>query len=73
MKPFLNENFQLQTETAQHLYHEHGKKMPVIDYHCHLDPKRIDEDYQFRNITDAWLEGDHYKWRLMRANGINEK
>jgi len=73
MKPFLNENFQLQTETAQHLYHEHAKKMPVIDYHCHLDPKRIDEDYQFRNITDAWLEGDHYKWRLMRANGIDEK
>ncbi|MEA5080895.1 MAG: glucuronate isomerase [Dysgonamonadaceae bacterium] len=73
MKPFLDENFQLQTKTAQLLYHEHAKKMPVIDYHCHLDPKRIDEDYQFRNITDLWLEGDHYKWRLMRANGIDEK
>ena len=73
MKPFLDDNFQLHTETAQLLYHEHAKKMPIIDYHCHLDPNRIANDYHFRNITDLWLEGDHYKWRLLRANGVEEK
>ena len=73
MKTFLHENFLLQTPTAQSLYHNHVKNLPIIDYHCHLDPKLIAEDYRFRNITDLWLSGDHYKWRLMRANGVEEK
>lgn len=73
MKTFLHENFLLQTPTAQSLYHEHVKNLPIIDYHCHLDPKLIAEDYRFKNITDLWLSGDHYKWRLMRANGVEEK
>lgn len=73
MKLFLDEDFLLETETAQLLYHEHVKNLPIIDYHCHLDPKMIAEDYRFQNITDLWLNGDHYKWRLMRANGIDEK
>ncbi len=73
MKTFLHENFLLQTPTAQSLYHDHVKNLPIIDYHCHLDPKQIAEDYRFKNITDLWLSGDHYKWRLMRANGVEEK
>lgn len=73
MGKFLNKNFLLQTPTAQSLYHNHVKDLPIIDYHCHLDPKLIAEDYRFKNITDLWLIGDHYKWRLMRANGVEEK
>ena len=72
MKPFIHDDFMLQNEIAKKLYHEHAKKMPIIDYHCHLDPKEIFEDKQFRNLFDAWLSGDHYKWRLMRANGVTE-
>ncbi|MFH0992726.1 MAG: glucuronate isomerase, partial [bacterium] len=59
-------------ETAKKLYHEHAQRMPIIDYHCHLDPKEIYEDKTFANLFDAWLAGDHYKWRLMRANGVPE-
>lgn len=73
MKPFLDEDFLLKTRTSQKLFHEHASKMPIIDYHCHLDPRQIAEDHQFRSITELWLGGDHYKWRLMRANGIEEK
>ena len=73
MKNFLDENFILQTETAQKLYHEHAKDLPIIDYHCHLNPKFIAENRQFKNLTEIWLEGDHYKWRAMRANGIDEE
>ena len=73
MKTFLDENFLLQSKTAEYLYHEHAKKMPVIDYHCHLDPRQIAEDIRFENLTQAWLYGDHYKWRAMRANGIDER
>jgi glucuronate isomerase len=73
MKQFLDENFILQSETAQKLYHEHAKGMPIIDYHCHLIPKYIAENRQFDNLTQIWLEGDHYKWRAMRANGIDEE
>ena len=73
MKNFLDENFVLQTETAQKLYHEHAAKMPIIDYHCHLVPSMVANDHQFRSITEAWLGGDHYKWRAMRTNGIDEK
>lgn len=72
MKKFLDDNFLLQTETAQYLYHEHAKAMPIIDYHNHLNPKDIAENASFENITQVWLKGDHYKWRAMRANGIKE-
>ncbi|SEU25952.1 glucuronate isomerase [Paenibacillus sp. NFR01] len=70
---FLNEDFLLSTDTARQLYHGYAKAMPIIDYHCHLDPKEIYEDQPFANLTAAWLYGDHYKWRLMRANGIPEQ
>ncbi len=73
MKSFMDENFVLQTETAQMLYHEHAKKQPIIDYHCHLDPKQIAEDRRFDNLGQIWLEGDHYKWRAMRTNGVEER
>lgn len=73
MKPFLDDNFLLQTKTAEHLYHNHAAKMPIIDYHSHLIPQLIAENKQFDNITQPWLYGDHYKWRAMRANGIDEK
>ena len=63
----------LQTETAKMLYHEHAEKMPIIDYHCHLVPQQIAENIQFRDITQLWLGGDHYKWRAMRANGVPEE
>ncbi len=72
MKPFLDENFLLQTEAARELYHGYARQMPIIDYHCHLPPDQIAADKQFGNITQAWLYGDHYKWRAMRANGVNE-
>ena len=73
MKNFLDENFLLQTETAKKLYHEHASKMPIIDYHCHLIPSMVANDHQFKTLTEAWLGGDHYKWRAMRTNGIDEK
>ena len=72
MKKFLDENFLLSTKTSQQLYHEIAKKMPVIDYHCHLPPDQIANDINFENITQAWLYGDHYKWRAMRTNGVDE-
>ncbi|WP_310393814.1 glucuronate isomerase [Hymenobacter sp.] len=71
--PFLNDNFLLQTATARQLYHEYAAAMPIIDYHCHLPPNQIAEDRQFDNITQAWLSGDHYKWRAMRTNGVSER
>ncbi|MFN4312728.1 MAG: glucuronate isomerase [Chitinophagaceae bacterium] len=72
MKQFLDENFLLKTATAQKLYHDYASQMPVIDYHCHLPPQQMAEDKNFSNITQAWLYGDHYKWRAMRTNGIDE-
>jgi glucuronate isomerase len=72
MKQFLDENFLLKTKTAQRLYHEYAKDMPVIDYHCHLSPQQIADDVQFETLSQAWLYGDHYKWRAMRANGVQE-
>jgi glucuronate isomerase len=70
---FIDDNFLLQTKTAQQLYHEHAKNMPIIDYHCHLPPEDIASDRKFENLTKIWLEGDHYKWRAMRTNGVAEK
>ena len=72
MKPFINEDFLLHTETAKHLYHKHAEGLPIIDYHCHLDPRMVAEDHRFADITELWLGGDHYKWRALRANGIPE-
>ena len=70
---FINEKFMLRTKTAQRLYDEYAKDMPIIDYHCHLSPQMIAENYKFSNIGELFLGGDHYKWRLMRSNGIDEK
>jgi glucuronate isomerase len=72
MKKFLDENFLLSTPTAQRLYHEYAKQMPIIDYHNHLPQQQIAENKTFENITQAWLYGDHYKWRALRANGVDE-
>lgn len=72
MKNFLDENFLLETKTAEKLYHDYAKDMPVIDYHNHLIPEQIANDINFENITQVWLYGDHYKWRAMRANGVDE-
>ena len=69
----MDEEFLLSTETAKKLYHEYAEKMPILDYHCHIDPKEIYEDRKFDNITQVWLGGDHYKWRQMRSNGVEEK
>jgi glucuronate isomerase len=73
MKPFIHENFLLGNKTAEKLYHNYSENLPIIDFHCHLSPAMIAEDHRFSNLTQAWLEGDHYKWRAMRTNGINEK
>ncbi|MGM9624631.1 MAG: glucuronate isomerase, partial [Eubacteriales bacterium] len=73
MKEFMDGNFLLKTETAKILYHHYAAKMPIIDYHCHVPPKEIAEDKRYANITELWLGGDHYKWRAMRSNGIDEK
>jgi glucuronate isomerase len=72
MKPFMNEQFLLRTPTAIKLYEQHAKNLPIIDYHCHLSPQEIYENKRFRSLTEAWLYGDHYKWRAMRANGEPE-
>lgn len=73
MKKFLDEDFLLDNDTARRLYYDYAEGLPIIDYHCHLSPKDILEDRHFSNLTEAWLEGDHYKWRAMRTNGINER
>ena len=77
MKAFMDKDFLLDTETAKTLYHDHAEKMPIIDYHCHLQPKEIYEDKKFRNLAEVWLGagdryGDHYKWRALRARGYEE-
>ncbi|HCS74833.1 MAG TPA: glucuronate isomerase [Clostridiales bacterium] len=72
MKAFMDKDFLLNSETAITLYHEYAAKMPIVDYHCHISPAEIAEDRQFENVAQAWLEGDHYKWRLMRACGVEE-
>ena len=73
IKPFLDKNFLLQNSIAEQLYHNHAKDLPIIDYHNHLPPEEIATDKTFDSITEVWLKGDHYKWRAMRANGIDEK
>jgi glucuronate isomerase len=73
MAEFITEDFLLQTRTAKILYHEHAKRMPIYDYHCHLPADLIAADHRFGNLTQAWLHGDHYKWRAMRANGVAER
>ena len=73
MKPFLDKDFLLHTNTAQQLYHHFAAQMPIIDYHCHLPPQQIAMNTQFGNLTQIWLYGDHYKWRAMRTNGVDEK
>ena len=70
---FLSEDFLLTNESAKMLFHKHAEKMPIIDYHCHLEPAEIYENKKYENLTQIWLGGDHYKWRLLRANGIPEK
>ena len=73
MVSFMNDNFLLSNPTAVELFHNHAAKMPIYDYHCHLDPQQIYEDVRFENITRVWLGGDHYKWRIMRSNGVPEE
>ena len=73
MTPFMNADFLLKTETAKQLYHQHAEVMPIIDYHCHINPQEIYEDKRYDSITQVWLGGDHYKWRAMRSNGVDEK
>jgi len=70
---FIHDDFLLQTETAKYLYHQHAAKMPIYDYHCHLPVQQVAEDVKFENITQAWLYGDHYKWRAMRTSGVDER
>ena len=72
MKPFMDKDFLLSTETAKKLYHKFAAECPIVDYHCHVNPKEIYEDKRFDNITGVWLSGDHYKWRIMRSNGVDE-
>lgn len=73
MKPFIHDDFLLKSELAKKLYHHHAERLPIIDYHCHLDPREIYEDKAFSNLFEVWLSGDHYKWRLMRASGVTEE
>src|SRR5579883_3565344 len=70
---FIDENFLLQTRTAQRLYRKHAERQPILDYHNHLPPKDIAENRNFANLTEIWLAGDHYKWRAMRAAGVEER
>jgi glucuronate isomerase len=73
MKPFFHDDFLLETTAARELYHGFARDLPIIDYHCHLSPELMAKDHRFRSITEAWLEGDHYKWRAMRTNAVPER
>jgi glucuronate isomerase len=73
MKAFMDKDFLLETETAKRMFHQYAKHTPILDYHCHINPREIAEDRRFENITQVWLGGDHYKWRLMRSCGIDER
>ena len=71
MKQFMDKDFLLSSESAQALFHNYAENMPILDYHCHINPREIAEDRKFANITQVWLGGDHYKWRQMRSNGVD--
>ncbi|MBR4103243.1 MAG: glucuronate isomerase, partial [Thermoguttaceae bacterium] len=73
MPRFITENFLLQTKSAERLYREYAADMPIVDYHCHLSPREIADDRRFENMTQIWLGGDHYKWRALRAAGVDER
>lgn len=73
LKPFIHSDFMLTNDAAKELYHQSAENLPIIDYHCHLDPKMIADNYQFSDLTEIWLGGDHYKWRAMRASGVEER
>ena len=73
MKAFMDKDFLLETKTARKLFHDFADKMPIIDYHCHIDAADIADDKKYDNITQVWLYGDHYKWRAIRSNGVDEK
>ena len=82
MKAFMDKDFLLETETAKHLFHDYAENMPLVDYHCHISPREIYEDRRFNDLTEVWLGGrqsdgsyfgDHYKWRVMRSNGVSEE
>jgi len=70
---FIHEDFLLTNQTAKRLYHNFAQNEPILDYHCHLPPQDVAENRQFQNLFEIWLEGDHYKWRAMRANGVDER
>ena len=81
MKAFMDKDFLLETETAKHLFHDYAESLPLVDYHCHIPPQEIYEDRRFDDLAQVWLGGenpdgtyfgDHYKWRLMRSNGVSE-
>src|SRR6202453_3598942 len=71
--PFIHDDFLLSTKTARRLYHKFAEPEPIFDYHCHLSPHDVATNRQFKNLFEIWLEGDHYKWRAMRSNGVAEK
>jgi glucuronate isomerase len=73
MKPFVHDDFLLQSKSARELYHRYAKAEPIYDYHCHLSPQQIADNHAFTDLTEIWLGGDHYKWRTMRANGVPER
>ena len=73
MRLFMDQDFLLQTDTAKELYHECAAKLPIIDYHCHVNPREIAQNQKFQNLTQLWLKEDHYKWRLMRMSGVEER
>src|SRR5438128_1582012 len=73
MKPFIHDDFLLETDVARDLYHRYVRHLPIIDYHCHLPVAHIARDHEFRSMAEIWLEGDHYKWRAMRTNGVDER
>ena len=73
MTTFIHDNFLLFSDSAERLYHDYAVKMPIIDYHCHLSPDEVADDKTWDNLSQVWLYGDHYKWRAMRSNGVNER
>uniref|UniRef100_UPI0025BEC5F5 glucuronate isomerase n=1 Tax=Marinilabilia sp. TaxID=2021252 RepID=UPI0025BEC5F5 len=73
MKNFIHPDFLLEGRTAREIYHEYAENQPIIDFHCHLSPQLIAEDHNFDNLGQVWLQGDHYKWRAMRTNGVDEE